>query len=65
MTPADFLRSRRSVPSRLLGDPGPSAEQLNELLADTDLRARLDGVSARLRAARGTELAAEHIASLA
>ena len=32
MTPADFLRSRRSVPSRLLGDPGPSAEQLNELL---------------------------------
>ena len=38
---------------------------IDELLADTDLRARLDGVSARLRAARGTELAAEHIASLA
>lgn len=28
----DFLNSRRSVPARQLGEPGPSAQQLQELL---------------------------------
>jgi nitroreductase len=32
MNAYDFLASRRSVPARLLGDPGPSDEQLRELL---------------------------------
>jgi len=38
---------------------------IDGLLADAALRERLDGVSARLRAARGTELAAEWIAAVA
>lgn len=32
MTPIDQLNQRRSVPSRLLGEPGPDAAQLDELL---------------------------------
>jgi len=33
MQPLDFLNSRRSVPSRQLGEPGPSEQQLTQLLA--------------------------------
>jgi len=33
MTLFDLLKSRRSVPSRQLGEPGPSAAQLDELFA--------------------------------
>jgi nitroreductase len=33
MHPLDFLNSRRSVPSRQLGEPGPSDQQLEQLLA--------------------------------
>lgn len=33
MDPLDFLRRRRSVPSRLLGDPGPTDAQLGAMLA--------------------------------
>lgn len=33
MTPFDLLSGRRSVPSRQLGEPGPSPEQLERLLA--------------------------------
>jgi nitroreductase len=33
MSPLDFLNSRLSVPSRQLGEPGPSAVQLEQLLA--------------------------------
>ncbi len=33
MTPYDFLASRRSVPARLLGEPGPSDAQVVQLLA--------------------------------
>lgn len=54
---------------RRLSTYGHSPDELrgaiDGLLADTDLRARLDGVSRRLQAARGTELAADAIASLA
>ncbi|HEX6832629.1 MAG TPA: nitroreductase [Rudaea sp.] len=32
MNPLDFLESRRSVPSRQLGEPAPSPQQLDELL---------------------------------
>lgn len=32
MDPLDFLGRRRSVPARLLGEPGPSDEQLRALL---------------------------------
>ena len=32
MTPLEFLNDRRSVPSKLLGAPGPSDEQLRALL---------------------------------
>lgn len=34
MDPLDFLRRRRSVPSRLLGDPGPTDAQLEAMLAE-------------------------------
>ncbi len=34
MNELDFLRRRRSVPSRLLGEPGPSPSQLDALLAE-------------------------------
>jgi nitroreductase len=33
MSPLDFLNHRLSVPSRQLGEPGPSPEQLDHLLA--------------------------------
>ena len=33
MNPLTLLNARRSTPSRLLGEPGPSAAQLDELLA--------------------------------
>jgi len=33
MTPLEFLNSRRSTPSRQLGEPGPDAAQLDALLA--------------------------------
>ena len=33
MNPLDFLNSRRSLPARQLGQPGPSAEQLERLLS--------------------------------
>jgi nitroreductase len=33
MTPFDFLRERRSVPSRQLGEPGPAPDQLERLFA--------------------------------
>jgi nitroreductase len=33
MTPFDFLSGRRSVPARQLGEPGPTPEQLERLLA--------------------------------
>lgn len=33
MTPLDFLNSRRSTPSRQLGEPGPDPAQLDALLA--------------------------------
>ena len=33
MTPFDHLRERRSVPSRLLGEPGPTPDQLERLFA--------------------------------
>ena len=33
MSPLDFLNSRLSVPSRQLGEPGPSPEQFDRLLA--------------------------------
>lgn len=33
MQPLDFLNQRRSTPSRLLGEPAPSAAQLERLLA--------------------------------
>jgi len=34
MKALDFLRRRRSVPSRLLGEPGPSPEQVLAMLAE-------------------------------
>jgi len=34
MIELDFLRRRRSVPSRLLGEPGPTPAQLDALLAE-------------------------------
>ena len=40
-------------------------EAIDRLLADSDLRARLDGVSQRLQASRGNERAAELIERLA
>ena len=33
MQPLDFLNSRRSMPSRQLGEPGPDEQQLQQLLA--------------------------------
>lgn len=33
MSPFDFLNSRRSLPARQLGEPGPSADQLKQLLS--------------------------------
>jgi nitroreductase len=35
MKDLDFLRRRRSVPSRLLGEPGPTPEQVYALLAES------------------------------
>jgi nitroreductase len=34
MIELDFLRRRRSVPSRLLGEPGPTPDQVQALLAE-------------------------------
>ena len=34
MNPFEFLRRRRSVPSRLLGEPGPSHDQVLAMLAE-------------------------------
>jgi nitroreductase len=33
MNPLDFLNSRRSMPARQLGEPGPSPQQLDDLLS--------------------------------
>ncbi|PZO09679.1 MAG: nitroreductase [Lysobacteraceae bacterium] len=35
MKDLDFLRRRRSVPSRLLGEPGPTPQQVDALLAES------------------------------
>lgn len=68
MSALDFLNSRLSVPSRQLGEPGPSAQQLEHLLAAAIrvpdhgklMHTRLLLIRGESRAKLGAALAALH-----